>query len=329
MNNIHRQWIEDFLKNCEQSNKSVYTIKNYRCDLERYIDWFENEYKGNLNFANAQVISLYKEDLSRIQEKLLQGYQPKEGFWTRVSKVLFDPLKKRSKQQNLLDMNQKGLAVSSRRRHLSCIKNFYDYLKQSNEDHNKLFKNNPVKPKLHGIKLKESDVENTKFLGPKDWECLITSTINLQARLIINILYWGGLRLSELQQLKFSDFNSENKTIKIIRKGGYLHNLPIQNFEEIYFLLNDFKSMRSIDNDRLFLNKKNRPLSTRSLYGQIMKLYKKSLCPTVGLTPHSFRKACATNLYNRTKDLLLVRDYLHHADAKVTQTYIEKNQREI
>ena len=64
-----------------------------------------------------------------------------------------------------------------------------------------------------------------------------------------------------------------------------------------------------------------------------MNILKKSCLPA-NLTPHSFRRACATNLYIETRDLLLVRDYLNHHDAKVTQTYIdstqlEKNQEEV
>ena len=47
-----------------------------------------------------------------------------------------------------------------------------------------------------------------------------------------------------------------------------------------------------------------------------MKILKDSGC-NGSLGPHSFRKACATNLYLRHKDLLLVRDYLNHKDAKV------------
>ena len=58
-----------------------------------------------------------------------------------------------------------------------------------------------------------------------------------------------------------------------------------------------------------------------------MSILTKSGLPSE-LTPHSFRRACATNLYIETKDLLFVRDYLNHHDAKVTQTYIDSTQLE-
>ena len=75
--------------------------------------------------------------------------------------------------------------------------------------------------------------------------------------------------------------------------------------------------------DFLFQNKEGRPYSLKTFYNQIMKIIERAEV-TPGISPHSFRKACATNLYIKTLDLLYVRDYLNHSDAKVTQTYIDK-----
>ena len=55
-----------------------------------------------------------------------------------------------------------------------------------------------------------------------------------------------------------------------------------------------------------------------------MKIIERATLEISDITPHSFRKACATELYMKSKDLLYVRDYLNHKDAKVTQTYIDK-----
>ena len=52
-----------------------------------------------------------------------------------------------------------------------------------------------------------------------------------------------------------------------------------------------------------------------------MKLLRSAGCTRSRST--QFSEARATNLYLRTKDLLFVRDYLNHKDAKVTQTYID------
>ena len=72
----------------------------------------------------------------------------------------------------------------------------------------------------------------------------------------------------------------------------------------------------------LFSGKKSAKYDIKSIYNWILRICLKSNVDSE-ITPHSFRKACATYLYFQTKDLLYVRDYLNHNDAKVTQTYID------
>jgi integrase/recombinase XerD len=326
----HQKWLAEFLHNCENSNKSPRTIINYRADLIKFIIWFETNYQGvPLNKAQAQTIGHYKEFLTQGKNNFDMTKLSNKNILKKIFSRFSFKLKKSSLNPNaplLTHPHLKGLrlAVSSRRRHLSAIRNFYEFLKQSNEDQNKLFPSNPVKPKLHGIKLKEQDVESTKLLTAKDWEAIENSIYKIREKLIVSLLYWGGLRLSELCQLKIHNFDHTHQSVKFNRKGGYVHDLKLQNGNKIFSLLKIYLQQNPIQSEYLFCNKKGRPISSRSMYTTIIKIFVKSLCPTVGLTPHSFRKACATNLYKKTKDLLFVRDYLNHADAKVTQTYIEK-----
>lgn len=337
MKKQHVIWLEEFLRNCLNSNKSSRTIINYRADIQKFIKWHEAMFGYPLNKANAKTIAFYKEYLSAGKNR--QESPSKYNQITKRLKGFFKgiwPQKKLDQQAesevplvSSMELISSAftcspLSVSSRRRHLSSIKNFYEYLKQANEDMNKLFLNNPVKPKLHGIKLKEQDVESTKLLKVNDWIAIDQALYRPRERLIVTLLYYGGLRLTELCQLQISNFDQEHHVIKFVRKGGDLHSLRLQNGEEIFSLLKVFLQSRGNSSDFLFCNKKGLPLSSRAMYTTIMKIFSKSQCETRGLTPHSFRKACATNLYKKTKDLIFVRDYLNHADAKVTQTYIEK-----
>ena len=78
-----------------------------------------------------------------------------------------------------------------------------------------------------------------------------------------------------------------------------------------------------MESEFVFANRQGNKVSTKTMYNLIIRLLVQAGCRD-GLTPHSFRKACATNLYIKHQDLLLVRDYLNHSDAKITQTYIDK-----
>lgn len=336
MKKQHEKWLQAFLENCRQTNKSEHTLINYRADILKYIHWYEQRFNNQLNKATATTIGEYKQFLSEGTWKKelatsLEKPKKRPSIKKGLGKIghffshIFRPKNKRPRKEKKVDLEQEPLSVSSRRRHLSSIKNFYEYLKQSHEDVNKMFRTNPVKSKLHAIKLKEEDVLSTKLLTKDHWKKILECTYRPQERLIIHLLYFGGLRLAELTELKVSNFNTQERTLTFRRKGGYIHQLAIRNSRKIFKILDDHLATRKVMSDFLFARKNSRPITSRTMYNYILDIFKRAGVGQIGLGPHSFRKACATNLYKETKDLLFVRDYLNHSDAKVTQTYIEKS----
>ncbi|MBF0362816.1 MAG: site-specific integrase [Oligoflexia bacterium] len=350
MKKQHRIWLEAFMQNCKEGNKSDHTLINYRSDLLKYIRWFESTQHGPLNKANSSTITRYQNFLSKNENETavnakkdkkkgkIKNKSKDSGKWNLI-KTVFGFFKKSFTKNENVNVNKNEneeeikkesknehlkLSVNSRRRNLSAIKNFYEFLKQSNEDINNLFPTNPVKSKLHNIRLKDEDILPTKLLTPDDWKQLDDNIYRPKERLIIYILYYGGLRLSELSELKVEYFNQSNQSLRFNRKGGYIHTLYIQRPKQVFSLLEKYLRSRPIESPFLFCNKRGRPLTSRAMYNTIIKIFTKAKVHSYGLTPHSFRKGCASLLYQKTKDLLLVRDYLNHADAKVTQTYIER-----
>lgn len=317
MNKRHQSWLDNYMEACQLLNKSEHTLRNYRSDLEKFLLWYETSHKNYLNFANSKTIGEYKTFLSH-GGVILQRH----GLIKKWIFYFFKFLIPKSHTHQRPLFIQRPLAVASRRRHLSAIKNFFEFLKQTHEDNGKIFKTNPVKSKIHAIKLKEMDVTPTKLLDRADWEKLEEKTYRIKDRLMINLLYFGGLRLQELCDLRWEHFDEASNSLTFIRKGGRVHTLFIQKSDEIFKLLALHQGHRTHNSAYLFTNSKGKVLTSRSLYNQILRLLIKSDCEP-GLSPHSFRKACATELYIRTKDLLLVRNYLNHRDAKVTQTYID------
>lgn len=331
MKKQHEIWMENFLENCRLLNKSEHTIKNYKADLLKFFLWFELRNSSLISIANGSTITLYK-------DFLLKGgsFQPSKKDEKKIKKIFSNFFKKfleivsKNKtdvdDQSILEhelTTQQPLAVSSRRRHLSALKNFFEFLKQVNEDEGKIFEKNPVKSKIHAIKLKDIDVNHTTMLNRDDWVKIDMYAQRPQERLIVYLLYWGGLRLSELCELKISCFDLKTQTLCFARKGGSVHTLAIQRNDTIFEYLHQYLRVRKHDSPFLFPNRDGNKISSRGMYKKIMKIFTKSEC-SADLTPHSFRKACATNLYLKKKDLLVVRDYLNHADAKVTQTYIDR-----
>lgn len=324
--------INQYLENLGRLNKSHHTIKNYEADLKKFSLWLKHAYDSRLDKVDGEIIGDYKDFLSGKKdspENLPSSEIKSEhshGLFSWFKKLIVGKTFKAKKTSNLVFLEH-GMSVSSKRRHLSSLKNFFEYLKETHEDHSKKFQKNPVKSKIHAITLKEIDVTPTAMISTENFKKIDESIYRTQERLIIYLMYYGGLRLSELTYLKVSNFDMKNKSITFNRKGGYVHTLLVQKEEKIFKNLHFYLAHTQFKSDFLFQNKQGRPLTPRAMNNKIIKIIEKVIpdnATTTKITPHSFRKACATNLYLKSKDLILVRDYLNHKDAKVTQTYIDK-----
>lgn len=290
--------IDIFLNNLRQNNRSDYTIINYRNDLEKFKYWHQKHLVKPLKKTNSLDVSNFLQ--------FLNGQKTRLSFWAKL----------RGRKQEV----PLNLSVNSRKRLLSSLNTFFNFIMDISDK--KYLKENPIKKSLHSIKLKEVDIEHTLLLEDKHYQRIMHETQDRKGRLIIKLLYLGGLRISELCILKFDDFNTNLKTIKLQRKGGKLHYLKVQSFHELFMDVQNYRFKMGLSNKKyLFGGKQDSPVTSRAMYSVIKRILKKSRLPNH--TPHSFRKGCATKMYQESKDLLKVRDYLNHSDAKVTQTYIE------
>ena len=303
--------IDQFIALLRDQNKSPHTLINYEIDLCDFHKWLEHS-RLNLGNLRANDITKYLHYLS----KTSQGEIPPKKwflFWKHT------PLK---------NLERKApLAQNSKRRKLSALRQYLNFLHETELVRFKKT-DNPVKKTLHQIKVKDIDVQKTTCIRPFEMEKILQTPLTPEKECMIRILYYGGLRLAELQQLKWKNINEEKGSIALTRKGGEYQEITFFDKKNALLAL---PALRQKNQDghqgELFLFSPNgglAPHSTRNLYDKILRILKGALNnPATPHTPHSFRKGCASWLYRETKDLLFVRDYLNHKDAKVTQTYIE------
>lgn len=321
--------LQNYLDNLRRLNKSEHTIRNYRADILKFFEWIAHEEDVKIEKVNGETIGKYREFLStggNVYREVIRNENPGIMFLLWFKFIIGKAFFKRRSEKYLLFF-QNPMSVSSRRRHLSSLKNFYEYLKEVHEDTSDKFLKNPVKSKIHAITLKEIDVTPTTMVEKTDFKKIEEQTFRTSERLILHLLYYGGLRLSELCDLKIENFDRLSKTITFNRKGGYVHTLVIQKEDLIFKNFNFFIGNNEFNKIFLFQTKSGKKLSPKAMYNKIIKIIERAIpnnAVTTRITPHSFRKACATELYLKSKDLLFVRDYLNHKDAKITQTYIDK-----
>ncbi len=296
----------------EQVNRSPATLDSYGRDLKLFINWCNINKLTQLSKVRPQDISNYFDFL-----KYPSSLSKRDTFFSAPYNVT---------------LLQAPLAVNSRKRHLSTIKNFYAFLKDKHPRKHILhwgFRQGPVLEKLHSIRLKDEDLLHTPLLREVHWKNILEVPLKGQDRLLLYLMYWGGLRLSEARTLRVNQLNTHTNVLTLFRKGGKRHELFLQdkgvccmqweNLTSNWLQSENYKDQAPF----LFSGRiPGRAISRRAAFKKVKKIFKKAGVPQ-NLSPHSLRKACATRLYYKTRDLLFVRDYLGHSDAKVTQTYIE------
>ena len=126
---------------------------------------------------------------------------------------------------------------------------------------------------------------------------------------IFSILFFTGIRLSELKQIKFNNINSE--FIEIKGKGQKWRSIYLPN--KLTFILNQNKDV--IDNwDKII------KMSNNQIYKIIRKIGKEYFNKEI--SPHSLRRSYATNLINNNINIKIISKLLGHSSIETTSRYL-------
>ena len=248
----------------------------------------EFEMELNLRGYSPQTIKNYKNTLYNLHK-----------YYNKSLKSL-----KTSEIKSYLFYLQKDRrnGLKSIHRHLNAIKTYYHTYDMNNADNIKL-------PKL----TKDLPV----FLNFGEIKRLIEAADNKRDRLIVQMLYVSGLRVSELVALDI-DSIEENK-IKVLQgKGGKDRITYIDTSTLI--LLNEYISSRKSNNSALFNNKYGKRINIRSIERLIKKLAIKAAI-NKKVTPHTLRHSFATHMLQNKANIVVIKDLLGHSNLATTQIY--------
>lgn len=224
-------------------------------------------------------------------------------------------------QEFIMYINKLGLGDRSQARIISGIKAFYKYLLIEN-----LIHDNPTEL-LEGPKLKRKIPDVLSF----DEINLLLENIDLshetghRNRAMLETLYACGLRVSELINLKMSNFYPEVEFVKVIGKNNKERIVPISHdaIQQNLYYIEHYRKTLNIKpefEDFLYLNRRGRALSRVMIFTIIKNLVEKvGIDKTV--SPHTFRHSFATHLVEGGADLRAVQDMLGHESITTTEIY--------
>ena len=217
-------------------------------------------------------------------------------------------------------LNDRKLSKTSISRKLSSLRTFYKYLVI-----NKKTQSNPFL--LISSPKKEKNLP--KFINYETIE-EIFNVPNLQTkegqreRIILEILYSCGVRVSELVNIKLKDIDFGDKTILIFGKGSKERIVRFGDYAQdiLKMYINDgrIKLLSGINSDYLIVGNKKEKLTTRRVQQIIDDIIKKTSIK-LNITPHMFRHTFATHLLDNGCELLAVQELLGHESLSSTEVY--------
>ena len=140
-------------------------------------------------------------------------------------------------------------------------------------------------------------------------------------KMVIQLFYATGMRLSELIQCKQNNVDLGKKQIKVLGKGNKERILPIS--AELALELKKYIQQKPAEAEgvpNLFVTEKGKPLQPRAVY-TFVKFYLSQVTTLQKKSPHVLRHSFATHLMNNGADLNAVKELLGHSSLAATQVY--------
>lgn len=270
-------------------------------DLEKYLDYL----KYNKNYSDKTILN-YELDL-------------KDYFnFLKVECLDYKDITYNDLMPLFKHFETNKLTNKSIRRHISSIKGFYKYLVN-----NEIVNSNP----FIYVNLPKKEQKLPRYLTLSEMLSIfdkmeIKTNYDLRDRLILELMYATGVRVSEVINIKVYDIDFYNNSIKVLGKGSkeriVYYNEVVRDLLSKYMSIYDSLNKKNLE--YLFLNQKGDKLTTKGISYIINQVIKK-ISFNKHITPHMLRHTFATHLLNNGCSVTTVQELLGHSSIGTTGIY--------
>lgn len=274
-----------------------------------YKDEFQKYLQSEKRFS-LHTVKSYLKDLSQF-ESFLKNHFPEIKEESGVTHRVI-----RSWLVNLV--NEARITSNSINRKLSSLKTYYRFL-QLTEKVN-------VNPTVKVVAPKSSKrlpefVDQTSMDKFLQADIFPDSFEGVRDRLVIELLYQTGIRLSELLGIEEGDVQSSQGVVKVLGKRNKERLVPLN--KEIIQLCSKYLKLRAnlnVDTSKLIVTSKGKMAYPKLIYN-IVNSYLSLVSTVKKKSPHVLRHTFATHMLNNGADLNTIKELLGHANLSATQVY--------
>ncbi len=275
--------------------------------IERHIKDFIKYLKNEKRYPETTITS-YQKDLDNYY-----------GF-IKLKKINYLNITKDEIRTYLKYLDELKYSKTTISRILSTLRHFYQYLMIQKEVSVNMFKliRNPKKDKKLPNFLQSDELQ--KIFDSINLE----TPLGIRNRLIVELLYASGLRVSELTNLSIDNINLSNKEIRVLGKGSkeriVFFGEYAKKYLELYLEEARPELLNKTKTNILLLNNNGDPISTRGIQMIIDNIVRDASLKH-NISPHVLRHTFATDLLNNGADLKSVQELLGHSSLSTTQIY--------
>ena len=257
---------------------------------------------------SENTIEAYQSDLNRFLDYL-------SDMGLKYDSVSIDDFR-----HFLEELTNLGISVRSQARIISGIKSFYRFLQYEeilDEDPTELLEMPKLTMHLPEV-LSVEEIDN--IIEAID----MSKKEGVRNRVIIEMLYGSGLRVSELIDVKISNIHFDEGYVCVIGKGNKQRLVPISSIckEYIKEYLHERASWRLLDGfeDYLFINRSGKNISRVAIFNIVKQLVELAGIKKT-ISPHTFRHSFATHLLEGGANLRDIQQMLGHSSILTTEIY--------
>ncbi len=282
---VAAEWLQPFLDYLAKERRySAYTVRNYRQAFTDFHAWLKQSGRSDEDFGKLTA--------REVRDFVIEA--------------------------------QRRYGRRTLHNHVSGLRTFYRYWMREGKLARNPFTGVPL-PKLEKPLPKFlTEAQMLKLLGGPE-KLLANETVDaftaLRDRLVLELLYGGGLRVSELVALNYGAIDFGTGSARVLGKGRKERICPLG--DAAMAVLRQFRAKHAKSSGRddpVLVTPQHRRLAVGAVQ-QLVKRYLALADLPMDITPHKLRHSYATHLLNAGADLRSVQELLGHASLTTTQIY--------